>query len=125
MKGRIGFLSRIKMKELIKSQKIHILVEIKNMSDSNVVVCHVCEVTNYEMTIFLDWKKTREDRFRVKYCLPCWNAKNGLPYPGYGGERKPNPSGGCGIWEVFQDKLDEEERYASNLLTTRGMTSSC
>jgi len=94
------------------------------MSDSNLVTCEVCAVTNYEMTLFMDLRQTREDRFGVRYCLPCWNAKNGLPYPKYGGERKPNPSGGCGIWELFQDKLDEEERYASTLLTTREMNKS-
>lgn len=82
--------------------------------------CGVCSVTNSEMTLFLYVKQTKKDRFGVRYCQPCWNAKNGLPYPKYGGERKPNSSGRCGIWYLFQDKLDEEERYAAGLLTTRG-----
>lgn len=96
----------------------------KRKMSTDLITCHVCNVTNDEMTLFLNVYKTRKQRVGVKYCLPCWNLKNGLPSPKYGGERSPNPGGRCGIWELYEDKLAEEERYASTLLTTRGMTNS-
>jgi len=86
-----------------------------------ITTCVVCNVTNYEMTLFMNVYRSEYQSVGVKYCLPCWNRRKGLPCPQYGGDRKPNPYGRCGIWELYEDKMAEEARYVSTLLTTRNM----
>jgi len=88
-------------------------------------LCDTCGVDNYSMTLFIRLTQTERRKSNAEYfCLPCWNHKQGVIITNinYDGGKGPNPSGRCGIWCHSQEKLDEEERYASGLLTTKGFS---
>jgi len=82
--------------------------------------CVDCAVDTFNMTLFINLRQTARQKFGVLYCLPCWHKRQGLPAePRYGGRKEPNPSGHYGIHYLVQEKLDEEERLSTQLLTCR------